>query len=67
MDNYSMHSFYNYDRKTLKPTTLHDGNINKSAYERVVFARSLMCKETIPGKYDYKFKENGYNKENAKK
>ncbi|ANF29685.1 ORF_37 [Catopsilia pomona nucleopolyhedrovirus] len=67
MDNYSMHNFYNNNRQTLKPTTLHDGNIAKSAYEEIVFIRKIMCKETMPNKNDRKFNLPGYDKENKYK
>lgn len=64
MDNYSVHNFYNNNRATLKPTTLHNGNIKQSTYEDVMYVRKLMCKEHMPGKNDYKFNNYGYNKEN---
>nr|BEV20963.1 hypothetical protein [Bombyx mori nucleopolyhedrovirus] len=67
MDNYSLHNFYNNNRKPLKPTTLHDGNIKKSVYENVTYVRKLMCKENMPGEHDHKFYNRGYNKENKYK
>ncbi|AGA16261.1 hypothetical protein [Thysanoplusia orichalcea nucleopolyhedrovirus] len=67
MDNYSIQKFYNNDRKVLKSTTLHDGNIKKSIYEDVTYIRKLMCKEVMPGKHDHMFYNYGYDKENKSK
>nr|AFS51920.1 DekiORF42 [Dendrolimus kikuchii nucleopolyhedrovirus] len=67
MDRYALHDFYNNDRKPLKPTTLHDGNIKKSAYKEVTYVRTLMCKEIMPGKHDHQFYNYGYDKENKYK
>ncbi|AAK85661.1 hypothetical protein [Epiphyas postvittana nucleopolyhedrovirus] len=65
---YSVHYFYNNARKSLAPTTLHNGNISQSTYENVTFIRKLLCKENTPGAHEYKFCNNkDYNKENKRK
>ncbi|ABL76039.1 Mv-ORF87 peptide [Maruca vitrata nucleopolyhedrovirus] len=64
---YSVQHFYNNNRKPLKPTTLHDGNIKKSLYEDVTYIRKLTCKEIMPGKNDHKFNSYDSNKENQRK
>ncbi|USC25951.1 hypothetical protein [Palpita vitrealis nucleopolyhedrovirus] len=64
MDNYSLHNFYNNNRKPMQPTTLHNGNIDKVLYEKITYVRRMMCKESMPGKHDYKFETKDSNKEN---
>ncbi|AKN80641.1 hypothetical protein [Perigonia lusca single nucleopolyhedrovirus] len=67
MDDYSMHSFYNNDRKPMKQTTLHDNNISKSSFDQVVFIRQLMCRETMSSPSGSRFNKRSDNKENQQK
>lgn len=48
----------------MQPTTLHNGNIDKVLYEKITYVRRMMCKESMPGKHDYKFETKDSNKEN---
>ncbi|AIU41353.1 ac111 [Sucra jujuba nucleopolyhedrovirus] len=64
MDMHSANKFYNYNRKPLRPTTLHDGNLPQSTYRDVSFLRKMICTEIPPNRQDDKFKTEGYNKEN---
>ncbi|AKR17309.1 hypothetical protein [Urbanus proteus nucleopolyhedrovirus] len=65
---YSVQSFYNNDRKTLKETTLHNGNINKTMYEDIMFLRKLVCRELTMTSFSStsRFDNESGNKENKR-